>query len=503
MSRNNDDNLNVILVKLTRLEGELESLKNTVEKLDGKLKSTNLNDITDGDQKKLEFIVKRVRFLAAQVAQIQYSDWASSESKNQDLKKIEPKNSKTILVIAASYPNKRNLYGGGFIPARIKAYQKAGYQVTVCVASGLPGSKTRHIEEFQGVRVYTGDTGLLKQRIEEVKPACIIMHSPSLVNYQIVKNYGLDYKLILIFHGYDIRDVEHLWYNYSTDYLNNKFNSLFLQDLKRKVLTIDCFDNRKVSKVFVSEFFYDLVARDIGKKARNTHIIPNFVDGELFKYRKKNKSHRLKIFSIRSFDKYNYGSDMIVDTILFLSEKPFFNELEFHLQGFGELFVEKTKKLQKFDNVKLVEGVITRKAIADLHKLHGIALIPTRFDTQGVTLGEAMSSGLVPVTNRCSAIPEFIPEGCGILANENDYIGLARGIEELYNNPELFLSMSKASSTFIENKCGSFNTIEREISLIKEVAENKPNSLTGKKKIFDKPRRYFIFRALRKVGVRK
>jgi glycosyltransferase involved in cell wall biosynthesis len=36
--------------------------------------------------------------------------------------------------------------------------------------------------------------------------------------------------------------------------------------------------------------------------------------------------------------------------------------------------------------------------------------VPSRTDTQGVSRDEAMSSGLVPVTNAVAAIPEFVDD---------------------------------------------------------------------------------------------
>lgn len=80
---------------------------------------------------------------------------------------------------------------------------------------------------------------------------------------------------------------------------------------------------------------------------------------------------------------------------------------------------------------------------------------------------EAMSSGLVSISNDVSAISEYlIDKECGILAKENDYIGLANAIEYLYYNPNEFLRLSKNASEYIQNKCGVKATISKEIKLI-------------------------------------
>ncbi|MBN2233786.1 MAG: glycosyltransferase, partial [Opitutales bacterium] len=70
---------------------------------------------------------------------------------------------------------------------------------------------------------------------------------------------------------------------------------------------------------------------------------------------------------------------------------------------------------------------------------------PTRWDSHGVSRDEAMASGLVPVTNRVAAIPEFVDDACGILADPEDAAGLAAGIARLYSDPSAFEALSLAA----------------------------------------------------------
>ena len=73
-------------------------------------------------------------------------------------------------------------------------------------------------------------------------------------------------------------------------------------------------------------------------------------------------------------------------------------------------------------------------------------------DTHGVSRDEAMSSGLVPVTNAVAAIPEFVDGSCGILADAEDADGMAKGIEKLFHEPALFTSMSIAASARVRRQ---------------------------------------------------
>ena len=90
---------------------------------------------------------------------------------------------------------------------------------------------------------------------------------------------------------------------------------------------------------------------------------------------------------------------------------------------------------------------------------------PALSELRNITI-EAMSSGLVPVTNAVTAIPEFVDESCGILASGEDYMGMAVGIEKLYKNPELFAQLSKNAATRVRKQTSKEFTIDKEIELI-------------------------------------
>ena len=151
---------------------------------------------------------------------------------------------------------------------------------------------------------------------------------------------------------------------------------------------------------------------------------------------------------------------------MILSKKPWFNQLTFTLIGRGEMFSEITKPLSKFSNVKLKETFLRQDEIAEYYKKNGIVLIPTRGDTQGVSRDEAMSCGLVPITNAVAAIPEFVDENCGILAPADDAQAIADGIERLYNDPELFLQMSKNAAARVRSQTSKEYTIYKELYII-------------------------------------
>jgi len=79
-----------------------------------------------------------------------------------------------------------------------------------------------------------------------------------------------------------------------------------------------------------------------------------------------------------------------------------------------------------------------------------------------------MSSGVVPISNAVTAIPEFISSSEGKLAEANNYIQLAEGISELIEDPVQFLAMSKSSHERAISQCGPEVTVQKEISIFEK-----------------------------------
>src|SRR5699024_4539378 len=97
---------------------------------------------------------------------------------------------------------------------------------------------------------------------------------------------------------------------------------------------------------------------------------------------------------------------------------------------------------------------------------HGVFLGPSRHDSQGVSLGEAMSSGLVPISNAIGGIPEFVGHGqTGMLAGRDDVDGMVAHYDRLYKEPKKFLKMSERASGAIRQQAGISTVTRKEIDV--------------------------------------
>lgn len=179
-------------------------------------------------------------------------------------------------------------------------------------------------------------------------------------------------------------------------YNNSKTVDLFKvfnTDFNRKKLAFKILSNHNIHNLFVSKFFKNLIEQDCSIKVKNGTVISNYINNEIFSYSPKKSSDRLNILSIRPFNNLNYAGDLIVAIILDFSKKSFFTQLNFHVQGFSPNFKVLTGPLKYFKYVRVCESVFTHEETPSLHKEYGVALMPSRFDTQGVSLCEAMLRG--------------------------------------------------------------------------------------------------------------
>ncbi len=367
-------------------------------------------------------------------------------------------------VLTTLYPAPDDLYRRMFVHKRLTEYKDNGKLMDVlCI------NQCTNLREFEGINVMEVKPEFLKIALENNSIDTVCVHMMMPIIWEALKFFVKSTRILIWVHGAEIQPWWRREYNFNTD---AELRKAKLHSEKRMALWQKVFkaaeNNPNIHFVFVSEYFRDEIFEDykITLPEEQYSIIHNCIDTEQFNYVPKKSEDRKKLLSIRPYASNKYANDLTVKAILELSKESWFNELDIALYGSGELFEKTLAPLREFKNVKIVETFLTQNEIAELHKQYGVFLTPTRMDSQGVSRDEAMSSGLVPVTNAVTAIPEFVDEDCGILAAGEDYIGMAEGIKKLYHNPELFLKMSENAAKRVRNQTSKEFTIKKELDLI-------------------------------------
>ena len=149
-----------------------------------------------------------------------------------------------------------------------------------------------------------------------------------------------------------------------------------------------------------------------------------------------------------------------------MSGRAGFDRLRFTIIGDGPLFDATLQPVRHLPNVRIEQRFLTQPEIAGQHRGHGIFLVPTRIDTQGVSRDEAMASGLVPVTNATGAVTEFTDRHCASLAPANDAEALAEGLWEMIEDGSLFARRSAAAAERVRRQSCRNLVIPQELALL-------------------------------------
>lgn len=369
------------------------------------------------------------------------------------------------LLLTNRYPSRQDLYRNAFVHRRVAEYAKHGCNVDVFRMQ--PGRKLGYYE-FDGIDVISGDAQALQALLEASSYKAVLIHFLDTAMWEAIAPYAGRLRVLIWAHGAEIQ----AWHRREAHYATRaQLEAAQAQEEPRRRFWRDVASalGNSSKLVFVSSHFAREVTADLGLTlpASRCEVIHNVIDTELFAYQPKSAEQRRRVLSIRPHTSRIYANDLAVATVLELSHRPYFNELEFHFVGDGPLFDDTMAPLRSLPNVRIEKRFLTQTEIAKLHREYGIFLCPSRGDTQGVSRDEAMASGLVPITTRAGAIPEFVDASSGFVVDLEDVQALSASIGALYEDPQAFLKLSEQAAARVRRQSSPAHTTARELSLIR------------------------------------
>ena len=369
-----------------------------------------------------------------------------------------------ILCLANHYPSYDNIYRNGFVHTRLKLYEKHGIKLS---AFTLTGVTQPQFSEFEGINVVSGNSDYLRFVLGLKAYRIIVVHFMDQKMWDVLKDVPRTTRILVWSHGSDIMMYTRRLFNYQTE---KALQAAKDQSERRAEFWMKVLKNMPTNytHVFVSNYLKEVTEKDLCLKIPNGKcaIIHNPVNTELFRYEKKDPNLRYKLISIRPFASRIYANDLTVGCVLELSKRSDFCKFEITIIGDGPLFDATLEPLRKFSNVKIIRTFLRQSEIHEYHRKNGIFIVPTRGDTQGVSRDEAMSSGLVPVTNNVAAIPEFVDDSCALLSPGEDYVDMAKQIGRIADNPKLFTEMSANAAARVRRQSASDVIVKKELALI-------------------------------------
>lgn len=377
-----------------------------------------------------------------------------------------------ITIISPSYPSNENRHSFGFVHARSKIYTKLGLSVNVIVPYIAINSKNEITNYYyEGISVHKVPFRYLKEVLDFLDPDVVAYHFPQpLILRELI---SLNRPMVIWVHGADvlIRFIHSYFIPYHYKELIRGLESI-LYDVGRNLLLRKLLLSKpQVHLVFPSLWMKNMFEKYVlynGKMFFNSYVIPNPVDTDTFKpLIKCDKKDRKLAISVRALH-FQYGVDIAVKAFARMDKARLLIIGNGPMKGFLEYIANKFEANVKF----LYEG-IPHSELPTFYNKAGVFIAPSRTESQGVAMCEALASGTPVIATRVGGIPEFVKHGYnGILIPKNNPVALrAAVLKVLHFDMDKYCLLSHNARKYAVRKFSHRVVIPREIQTMKRALQ--------------------------------
>ena len=322
-----------------------------------------------------------------------------------------------ILVLTHSYPDQIQRWRGIFVMEQVRALS-AIHNVTV-VYFKVDYSHSAPFSDYSFSKKEIGS--VTEYEVTIIKSFPVITQIKYLAGtYRFIKNEILTRKKIDIIHS-------HL------SYPGGFLGVIIQQKLKiPNVLT----EHSRIKSYFRSWFHKQCVKYALRNTAslisvssilgeeinsfchRQVTVIHNIVDIDKFELKKNRPGEIINIGFLGSLKNNNKGLDLLLKSVSLLKRRDFI----LHIGGDGEL-LNNFKKMAKDLDIESecnFYGEITPNEIADFYSKLDLFVLPSRSETFGIVLIEAMACGIPVIATRCGGPQEIVTPSTGILVQTDN-----------------------------------------------------------------------------------
>ena len=348
-----------------------------------------------------------------------------------------------LVILTGRYPSKSSPYSHMFVHTRSKQYVAQGHSVTVLVPS--ESSQSYNID---GVTVILGPVNELVKFLlgaDRIMIHLLLHRFSKTIDAGGLYRFILDNKIPTMFfiHGVEAQTI---WSDRRDDISWSSPKSIarwLYRDyylIKRMINTLAEFVESDIPVKFItpSKWMLNEAIKNTGVDlSKKSLVIANGIDTTNFSYTDR-WADRDKLLSIRPLTyRGKYAVDLVLETA-----KRMPPNIQTDLYGMGpdeEKIKDVAQSLNITDRFTLNSRFLQPIEIPKVHQKAGIYLGVTRMDAQGVSMCEAMSSGLPTVSFSTCAIPEFIEHNkTGLMAKPYDMDEYSALVSELVENRSLF-----------------------------------------------------------------
>lgn len=254
------------------------------------------------------------------------------------------------------------------------------------------------------------------------------------------------------------------------DGMREPYHSQALELIHEQTKYVDAF-------IAVSDYYADFMAGYLGIPRNKIHVVPLGIN--LTDYETQIAARKPRVsepFTIGYFARVapEKGLHLLAEAYRLLRQRDDFPPAK--LEAAGYLAPEHKPYLQKVENTLReagladefhYHGAVEREAKLNFFRNVDVLSVPTTYaEAKGLSVIEAMASGVPVVQPRWGSFPEIIKrtEG-GLLCEQNDAASLADAIYSLWKNPELAADLARQGAAGVRRHYGVQQMAERAIDV--------------------------------------
>jgi L-malate glycosyltransferase len=341
----------------------------------------------------------------------------------------------TILLLTHSYPEKGNSWRGSFIKDQAAALSINNTVIVVYFKIDYD-----HFAPFSRYEYLKTKSGNLIEYSVIIKRSFPVINQ---INY-LLKTYNFIKNEIV---QYFKPDLIHSHFSYPAGFLGTIIqNSLKIPNIITEHSRITNYFRSRLHKqcvVYALKNTNSVIA--VSKSLREeisslcSHmvtVINNIVDTDKFRLIKRKPGQRLNIGFLGGLGNNNKGLDLLLKAAYLLHKQ----DIILHIGGNGNL-LEAYKAMSKELNI---EGSckfyreIPRDKVTDFYSGIDLFVLPSRYETFGIVLIEAMACGIPVIATRCGGPEEIVVPGTGMLIEKENPEDLAGAIKCVFENLESY-----------------------------------------------------------------
>lgn len=319
---------------------------------------------------------------------------------------MQSKVSDHILVLSEDYPSPEKPYAMSYVHSRSINYLRAGITPTV-------GSfRCKHSYEIDGIKVIYPSLKIAKEF------DTIFCHAPNIKNHFWLLKSLENKRIIFFIHGHEVLHSK----DYPEPYMWNKIwlkqNTLYTYD-NIKLLSLPYILRHLAKKndvkfVFVSTWMKEQFNKRINIELDffDSAIIANGVH-PVFQEKCyssfKNTYHKRDVITIRPLDQSKYAIDRVLDCA---RANP---DLNFDVYGKGKFFLHNPPP----KNIHWHDKFIDQASMPELLGKYKLALMPTLYDAQGVSVCEMATFGMPVITSDIPVCREMFSDFPNVMLIDN------------------------------------------------------------------------------------